>query len=1433
MNAITEQINAIGKAFVGFAWPMLVQSSVLILILLLVDFALRRKVRAVFRYWLWMLVLAKLVLPISLSSPVSLGNWFGDRIEQANVKWLAGAEQGQNRPGPGQAKPWQPAEAILVDEPSATEMAGEIPLVTLTPDRPAPSQTAPTIASAATTATAPVTWQGFVFLAWLAVVLAMGLLLLQRAIFVRGLVAQARKANPPMEDALQSARKQMGVTTQICLKVSANATSPAVCGLFRPVILVPHNLAPSLGSRHLRAVLLHELAHIRRGDLWVNLAQTLLQIVYFYNPLLWLANAVIRRVREQAVDEAVLVAMGERAQRYPETLVSVAKLAFQRPALSLRLIGVVESKNALAGRIKRILNRPIPRKARLGIMGLAIVLIAAAVLLPMAKAVDDSSSTSETDPLYIHLVAVRPDGCDTLYDANGKRIAEESFADIDAKWTKESQHRTFVFEFEPPEDFTLFTAPFLEVRPAGQERRLGTGGGCSLYYSGDKLALVVGVSFPRVYKQLFNRRVKKVDLTIRYYHGPRGEADLVFKGPFTAGQTIKASGRECELIAKKDILSFGNTPIAHFKVSSKNRFDTDSVLVYDVSGRRHLPEGGGGSSGQHGTSHEYHTEGLALDSIAYVTIGEKPYERTFRNVVVSYNDRPVPDRPVFLDEMSERLGRSMLYQKRSGFSRIYNPAEAIEVSDIVRGHWYVREVFNAISYGEPKTEISTLDEVTQEKIRSAATRWVKAGDPRIRSMGIRLGLKGGWTEFLDMALEMLGCDLTGLKMVGPPSGYFEKAAREHLPSDVAVYRATVSDVQVSQVKKIILEARNYRTTRPLLHLLAVTNTQAAFDACWQAAQNDRPWIWWPATDLLFRRHVHIAKLRPFENLPEKMQKRLILVREGSGSSGQLFHVSSSGKDYEALAAEAYSMLPGLLSTELAMHSRICYDVRRLMVKHLDREVAVNAMTQFLRDISQPRMQRAWAQDNFFFGCCCGLAFYIARDFNVWYAVNIGGLGTDEDEEGLPRNILELRQLTGETLKWYDGNPALKPVKLTVAGRVVDSSGNAIEGAVLDFTKLEYIVNERDHRTQQKANAGRCTTDGNGHFNFIPPQDKEFYDLDVSASGFAERKGLRVQQLPNGRYRINRENVIEMQRPGSISGRVIGSDGTPLANAKLNFLQNNHYSRRATRMELKTDYDGVFAVKDIAAGSHFLAYRQTRTVARHREHQGKRQRYFRDEYVGPCAAVVVDVEQGQTVNDVDLDLSQSTCSLEVEVKDGAGNPVPYSNIELLAKLPEGAYRFGSVFNVYHTSEDGVYHFDRLPPGRWHVQVDTKASEFGEPVEVDLVPGKTAHCRIEFKETLGRKKGTQAHVAISGTATGEGETSEFIATSSNGVTVELIGICEHPSQGKQWWRPDGGLLDEAPYDDDFGRAFPKDGENGYKFAVKFAGMAGKEVDVRIRP
>jgi len=375
MNAIIRQINSLGSDFVEFALPMLLQVSVLILILLLADLVLRKKVRAVFRYWIWMLVLLKLVLPVSLSSPLSLGYFFGDKLASVDI------------PEPTAEVLPAPVEPLPADLQNIIDIAKVNPGFTTMPVTPIVPPIEPPVTTAPAVPTepaVPVTWQGVVFLLWLAVVSAMGLLLLQRAMFVRGLVSQAKEANGPMKESLRFCRGRLGFKSDVELKISASTTSPAVCGLLRPVILMPQHLTPTLDSANLQVVLMHELAHIKRRDLWVNLAQTILQIVYFYNPLLWLANAIIRRVREQAVDEAILVAMGEKAQQYPQALVNVAKLAFKRPALGLRLIGVVESKGALSRRIKHILNHPIPKTAKLGILGLFVIIITAAILLPMA-----------------------------------------------------------------------------------------------------------------------------------------------------------------------------------------------------------------------------------------------------------------------------------------------------------------------------------------------------------------------------------------------------------------------------------------------------------------------------------------------------------------------------------------------------------------------------------------------------------------------------------------------------------------------------------------------------------------------------------------------------------------------------------------------------------------------------------------------------------------------------------------------------------------------------------------------------------------------------------------------------------------------------------------------------------------------------------------
>ena len=282
MDMTWEHINLIGKAFLEFSLPILIQSSVLITFLLLVELLLQKKVRAVLRYWLGILVFVQLILLPIQSSRVFL--------EYLN----------------------------LLRTPEGAQFVAH-----------------------------NLTWQGAVFLVWLVVVMIMGFVLLKQAVFASKLIKQASEANSLMKDILVYCCNCMGVRRKVRLKVSARVTGPVVCGLLNPVILVPDNLTPSLGSRHLRAILLHELAHIKRGDLWVNLAQTILQIIYFYHPLLWLANPMIQRIREQAVNETVLDVMGRKAQYYPQQLLDIAKAVLRSPALSLGFMGLVESKSTL------------------------------------------------------------------------------------------------------------------------------------------------------------------------------------------------------------------------------------------------------------------------------------------------------------------------------------------------------------------------------------------------------------------------------------------------------------------------------------------------------------------------------------------------------------------------------------------------------------------------------------------------------------------------------------------------------------------------------------------------------------------------------------------------------------------------------------------------------------------------------------------------------------------------------------------------------------------------------------------------------------------------------------------------------------------------------------------------------------------------------
>ncbi len=347
MNSLIETLNQFGGQFLQFAWPMLWQSSLLIAFVFVLDFLLAWKIRASVRYALWLAVLVKLLLPPTLALPTGAAWWLFHAQPVAKA----------------------PAIKNYTVTYDTTPLADYIPPTVALPP-PAPPQlngAGWAMLAAGTISAGLLLW--LVFRWW------------QVARMVRGAIVAEGLA-----DLMEEVRRQAGLRSRIRLKLVEGRMSPAVCGLFRPVILLPRALAQNLSAAQLRAVLLHEAFHLRRKDVWVNCAQALLQIVYWWHPLLWIANARIRRVREEAVDDAVMLALRDEADSYAPTLLEVAKLAFRRPLMSLGLVGIMESRSALRQRIERLVDFHAPRKAGLTLASLCGICVFSAVALPMGEA---------------------------------------------------------------------------------------------------------------------------------------------------------------------------------------------------------------------------------------------------------------------------------------------------------------------------------------------------------------------------------------------------------------------------------------------------------------------------------------------------------------------------------------------------------------------------------------------------------------------------------------------------------------------------------------------------------------------------------------------------------------------------------------------------------------------------------------------------------------------------------------------------------------------------------------------------------------------------------------------------------------------------------------------------------------------------------------
>lgn len=196
----------------------------------------------------------------------------------------------------------------------------------------------------------------------------------------------------PLVEALRSLARQWSIRVVPTLARAEEIVVPKVIGLARPTILLPASAISGLSTGELEMIVAHELAHVRRYDMWVNLLQRLAEAVLFFNPALWYLSHRISTLREYCCDEITCGAQSGSAAasaieprvRYARALLRVIELATPKAAASADLASLAasgRSPSEIRRRVARLFGEPLRQPLGLSRGGVLTLTVMAALLV--------------------------------------------------------------------------------------------------------------------------------------------------------------------------------------------------------------------------------------------------------------------------------------------------------------------------------------------------------------------------------------------------------------------------------------------------------------------------------------------------------------------------------------------------------------------------------------------------------------------------------------------------------------------------------------------------------------------------------------------------------------------------------------------------------------------------------------------------------------------------------------------------------------------------------------------------------------------------------------------------------------------------------------------------------------------------------------------
>ncbi len=380
-----EQVNTLGRAWWAWMWPMFWQVGALILVIGAIDVLLRKRLWPQIRYGLWLLVIVKLILPPTFALPTGIVSHVRPLVEGA---W---------RLDPGEPGDGMNSQSVTAIESAAStgERTHTVVPATTAVVRTAPMRLRPS-------------WRSVLMTFWMAGTLAVGLWSILRFRRVCR-IAREQTAELPVSLArgLADAAEKLHLRRLPRVVVSGAVCSPAVIGPVRPALLIPQHGLEHLSPCEAEHIFLHELAHVKRGDLKVQAICIVIQIFYWFNPFVWFVQRRLQHLREICCDATIARVLKGEVSDYRRTILETAYQVLAKPRdYGVCLLGLVETRSHLLSRLNWLERMPW-RHYRLRFAVTAVVLaLTSTCVLPMAQgrdtAVDVSAEAGDTQPSGTH-----------------------------------------------------------------------------------------------------------------------------------------------------------------------------------------------------------------------------------------------------------------------------------------------------------------------------------------------------------------------------------------------------------------------------------------------------------------------------------------------------------------------------------------------------------------------------------------------------------------------------------------------------------------------------------------------------------------------------------------------------------------------------------------------------------------------------------------------------------------------------------------------------------------------------------------------------------------------------------------------------------------------------------------------------------------------